>query len=98
MKDDKTAAFFCTGVFATPDEVSRMKAEFSMPVARIGGTWPTPERTMHGLALAHGLPEIKGFYGCDFRDGEFIREKGATDGEVDRWGAYPPDDIRNQRP
>jgi hypothetical protein len=97
MNDDTTAAYFCTGVLATPEEITEMKAEYAMPMARIGGVWPTPERTVHRIALAHGLPEIKGFYGCDFRDGEFIREKNATEGTPDAWGDYPPDDIRNQR-
>lgn len=95
MKDEKTAAFFCTGVLATPEEVANMRAEYALPVARIGGIWPTPERTVHRYALAHGLPEIRGFYGCDFRDGEFIREKDADKGEPDVWGPYPPNDIRN---
>jgi hypothetical protein len=29
--------------------------------------------TVHGFALAHGLPEIPGFYGMDEK-GEFIRQ------------------------
>ena len=96
MNDHMTAAYFCTGVFATKEEVAEMKAEHAKPAARIGGVWPEPERLMHRLALAHGLPEIHGFYGCDFRDGEFIREKDATEGEPDAWGEHPPDDIRNR--
>lgn len=85
MKDDKTAAYFCTGVLATAEEINQMRDEYRMPVAKIGGRWPEPEKLTHDLALKHGLPEIKGFYGCDFRDGEFIREKDATDGPADSW-------------
>lgn len=90
MKDEKTAAYFCTGVMATPEEVERMKAEYKKPVAKIGGVWPEPEKVVHQAALAHGLPEIAGFYGCDFRDGEFIREKDALDRPVDAWPAGGP--------
>lgn len=85
MKDDKTAAYFCTGVFATPDEVKLMKDEYSLPVMMFGGRAPEPEKTVHRMALSHGLPEIRGFYGCDLRDGEFIREKDASEGDADRW-------------
>jgi hypothetical protein len=77
MKDEKTSAYFCTGVLATPEEVAEMKFEYSLPLARIGGRWPEPEKMVHKFALAHGLPEIAGHYGCDFRDGEFICEKEA---------------------
>ncbi len=100
MVDEMTKAFVCTGVYATPEEIEVMKGERALPVARIGGMWPSPERTMHAYAIAHGLPEIRGFYGCDFRDGEFIRVKDEDmePGEPTKdWGAYPPDDIRNQK-
>lgn len=95
MRDAQTEPYFMTGVFATPEEIKRMLDEQRKPMALIGGKWPEPERLQHEIALAHGLPEIKGFYGCDFRDGEFLRMKEATDGAPDAWGPYGPDDKRN---
>lgn len=87
MKDAMTEPYFTTGVYATADEIKSMKNEHAKPVARIGGVWPEPEKLTHRIALAHGLPEIRGYYGCDFRDGEFIREKDALVGTPDAWPA-----------
>jgi len=95
MKDQMTDGYFCTGVYATTDEVERMKAAYRLPVARIGGHFPDPEKVMHAAALAHGLPEIRGHYGCDFRDGEFIREKDALDMPPDKWSDGDPDGYGN---
>lgn len=82
MKDERTVSFFCTGVYATEDEIKRMKDEYATPLIVVGGRVPCPALVMHQCALAHGLPEIEGHYGCDFRDGEFLREKNALEGSL----------------
>lgn len=71
MKDARTTSFLCTGVYATADEIARMRAEFDKSIGQI----PCPTLVIHQCALAHGLPQIMGHYGCDFRDGEFIRDR-----------------------
>lgn len=85
MKDQQTEKWFCTGVLATPEEVETMQEAYAIPLMVIADRIPRPEKTVHAIALAHGLPEIRGFYGCDFRDGEFIREQDANVGEPDSW-------------
>lgn len=61
------------GIFATKEEIESMKAAASAPCIMIGGHWPeSPQEVCHRLALAHGLPEIEGYYGCDLRTGEFL--------------------------
>ncbi len=89
MKDEQTKDYFCTSVYATPEEIAVMRAEYQKPLARIGGVWPQPEKLVHTTALAHGLPEIRGHYGCDFRDGEFLREQDAGEPTTD-WGPELP--------
>jgi len=81
MKDEVTKGYVCTGVFATPEEIERIMTERALPMARVFGRWPEPEKVTHRAALSHGLPEIVGFYGIDFRDGEFIRVR---DGDMDK--------------
>lgn len=88
VKDENTAAYFCTGVYATPEEIEAIKFEFRLPLAKINGRWPEPEKAMHRAALAHGLPEIRGHYGVDFRDGEFLREKDAGEPTTE-WAELP---------
>jgi endonuclease V-like protein UPF0215 family len=62
-----------TGVFATADEIERMKAAARMPYMVVGGVPPeSAAQVAHRLALRHGLPEIPGYYGCDLRTGEFV--------------------------
>lgn len=64
-----------TGVFATPEEIERLSAAASQPVMFLSGGQPMGEDvavTCHLLALAHGLPEIPGRYGCDLKTGEFV--------------------------
>lgn len=91
MKDASTAGYVCTGVYATEAEALEIKNEQSMPFAKILGSWPGPEKLIHRLALAHGLPEIPGYYGFDFRDREFIRVPDAEMvGPVDQsWPELP---------
>jgi hypothetical protein len=72
-------------VFATEDEIKHIKHCAAMPV--IGMTNPappgpgvspviplceSPQQAAHRAALAHGLPEIPGYYGIDLRNGEFV--------------------------
>lgn len=73
-----------TGVFATEEEQAKAqelaKQAASTPVILLGGTYDMAGKarermyeTVHGYALAHGLPEIPGWYGMDER-GEFISQ------------------------
>lgn len=62
------------GVFATAEEVDHLKRVLNTPYIVIGGVEPeSPLRATHRIALAHGLPEIPGYYGCDLRTGEFVQ-------------------------
>jgi len=62
-----------TGVFATKDEIESMNVSLNLPRIMICGHWlESPLERAHGFALAHGLPEIAGYYGCDLRTGEFV--------------------------
>lgn len=62
-----------TGEFATEDEIKTMKAAMGTPYLIVGGMAPeSPQKVCHRIALAHGLPEIQGFYGCDLRTREFV--------------------------
>lgn len=62
-----------TRVFLTEDEVKRVKEVAALPMIMIGGTLPEdPRKLVHRLALAHGLPEISGYYGADLRTGEIV--------------------------
>ncbi len=67
-----------TGVFATEEEVQKIKDVLNTPCVMVGGYWPSdpnvnPKAMAHKLALKHGLPEIQGYYGCDLQNGEFIK-------------------------
>lgn len=74
-----------TGVFATEEEKTELQAlaqeAANTPVMTVRSDLPdfasvAWERTLkrcHEAALAHGLPEVTGFYGLA-EDGEFIRE------------------------
>ncbi len=64
-----------TGVFATKKEAKNIRDAFSMPVISMDGMHSiggNPQEELHEVALSHGLPEIKGFYGID-ADNEFIK-------------------------
>ena len=77
-----------TGVFATTDEVKELQALANQaartPVIAFssahalkrgglsGDMWRLANERCHAIALAHGLPEIQGFYGLT-ADGEFVR-------------------------
>jgi len=62
-------------VFATPEEIAAMKLAANAPaIALQCGPMPMPSalEIAHRSALAHGLPEITGYYGCDLRTGAFV--------------------------
>jgi hypothetical protein len=60
-----------TNVFATKDEIDSLKKPVRYMV--FSGVEPeSPLEKCHRMALSHGLPEIKGYYGCDLRTGEFV--------------------------
>jgi len=69
-----------TGVFCTDEERKRfheMAKSASGPVLfisggqRIGNTWQDVHKALYQSALAHGLPEITGYYGLT-QEGEFV--------------------------
>ena len=68
------AGLVATGVFATKEEIEdcfRVR-----PVMFLSGGQPmfkSAQETVHQYALAHGLPEIIGYYGMT-REGEFVRQ------------------------
>ena len=69
-----------TGIQASPDEHAELRALVhearSTPVILLGGAdmshlaWDRVSKRCHELALAHGLPEITGYYGIT-SSGEF---------------------------
>ena len=64
-----------TGVLATKAEMKVLKDMLAAPVMYLSGGTPMggdPVKECHRLALAHGLPEIPGYYGIDNK-GEFVR-------------------------
>ena len=64
-----------TKVFATAEEIESLKATLSRPMIALQHGMPeSAQQHAHRLALAHGLPEIQGYYGCDLRTGEFVSQ------------------------
>ncbi len=77
-----------TGVFATEAETQEISdlaaAARSTPVMAVssahgldsggfaGDAWRRVNETIYGHALAHGLPEVEGFYGFDPSNAEFL--------------------------
>lgn len=62
-------------VFASADEISSIKAAAAAPVMYLTGGIPfggDPQKMAQSAALAHGLPEIEGYYGIDLKNGEFV--------------------------
>lgn len=63
-----------TGVHATTEEIESLKGLMGAPYLVFKGQEPRdPLKEAHRLALAHGLPEIPGYYGCDLESGEFVQ-------------------------
>ena len=77
-----------TGVFATVEEADKIKnltviarhtpvIAFSSEDALQGRdasslAWKSVHETTHAAALAHGLPELPGYYGIDLSNREFV--------------------------
>ena len=77
-------------IFATEDEIKYIKHCQSMPIIAFTNPEPpgpgvspviplneAPIEAAHRAALAHGLPEIPGYYGIDLTNGEFVTVEGA---------------------
>lgn len=63
-----------TGIKATTEEIESLKSLMNQPYLVANGVPPLdPLQEAHKLALAHGLPEIPGYYGCDLKTGEFVQ-------------------------
>ena len=64
-----------TKVFATKEEIEQLKVSVSVSGMFLPGGQPMgePQKDAHRLAISHGLPEIKGYYGCDLGTGEFVK-------------------------
>ena len=61
------------GKFATAEQIESLKRATTTPYIIIGGMPPlSPVELAHSYALAAGLPEFEGYYGCDLRTGEFV--------------------------
>ncbi len=70
-----------TGIKATEEEIEKCqqlaKVAQSTPVIKVGSVdisaaaWKEAIEAVHAAALAHGLPEIEGYYGMT-PDGEFV--------------------------
>lgn len=82
------------GVFATPEQVERVKHAQSMPMMAMTNPAPpgegvphavpmfrSPIEVAHSCALEQGLPEIAGYYGIDLENSEFLV---ADDGIADQ--------------
>ena len=94
----KDARFFYTGKGADERTEKFMRAAYGAPVMVVGGSLPPSfEETMHACALDAGLPEIRGFYGYDFAEHEFIRMFDADQGEPDCWPSRKMSDILDRR-
>ena len=61
------------GVFATEEEIEKIRRAATAPYIKIGDYWPnSAAEVAHECALKHGLPKITGMYGCDLSNGEFL--------------------------
>jgi len=61
-----------TSIKATQNEIKELRklaTEASHDLS--GDAWHRTKKRCHEIALAHGLPEITGFYGVT-KDGEFV--------------------------
>jgi hypothetical protein len=77
-----------TGVFATADEIAKLREEpqpqfrtLNSGLLMIGSSFI---EIVHALALAHGLPEVRGYYGIDLSNGEFLGLPWDDESEDDR--------------
>lgn len=64
-----------TGVFATEQEAEELRGLLGTPLIMVGGRFPpNPQAECHRIALGHGLPEVRGYYGVDLETLEFLRD------------------------
>lgn len=81
-------AFDRLGVFATPEQIERVKFAQSAPLMGMTNPEPpgpgvspvvpmfrSPIEVAHAAALEQGLEEFDGYYGIDLSNGEFLRAK-----------------------
>ena len=62
-----------TGKFLTQEEIKSVTAALNTPYIIVGGMPPpSPQKLVHSMALAKGLPEIPGYYGADLSTGEIV--------------------------
>lgn len=63
-----------TGIYATDEQLEQMRSALKQPyLLGSGGVEPlSPLQVSHNCALAAGLPEIQGYYGCDLKTKEFV--------------------------
>ncbi|MGA9860065.1 MAG: hypothetical protein WBQ18_19525 [Solirubrobacteraceae bacterium] len=75
---------FPTGITMTEEERLECRGltiqAQNTPVISVDGVtswsqmaWQTARRAVHRYALAHGLPEIPGYYGANLETGEFLK-------------------------
>ena len=66
-----------TNVFATKEEIEQLKSILNTPVMMMTDKFfeqrQKAEEVCHGMALKHGLSEIKGYYGI-LGTGEFVSD------------------------
>jgi hypothetical protein len=71
-----------------------MQQAYKAPRIVVGSYLPSaPAETVHAIALRHGLPEIRGHYGYDFAEHDFIRLPDAVEGEPDKWPSRKISDV-----
>lgn len=88
----RNATYYYTGVKATEQQEHEMRNP--LPYMVIGNrVTESSAETIHGYAIGHGLPEIKGYYGYDFAEHEFIRLHDATEGEPDAFPSRLMSDV-----
>jgi hypothetical protein len=64
-----------TGVSATADEETAIRAPLKITLTPFGPTAPPGQyERIYQCAMSHGLPKITGWYGYDFDRHEFTRE------------------------
>jgi len=65
-----------TGVFASQEEMRSIATAPKQPFAKNNGALiKSAQEVAHDFARAHGLPEVRGYYGIT-AEGEFVRPIG----------------------
>lgn len=86
--------YFYTDKGASAAEEKWMRSWHSTPLVVVHGeVLPSLEEIVHASAIKAGLPEIKGYYGYDFREHKYIRLPDADKGEPDQWPSRKLEDI-----